>query len=104
MDAWQERLVIGVAETEGRVCELLLAAFRAKKGQRLVRVIGKGTTGRRNLAGAAAMNQRDGQIAKGRQNLWAVAATKTRAVFLEADIADVMGAIFDSPMASNQAE
>src|SRR5579884_2373291 len=50
------------------------------------------------------MNEPDGQIAKGGQQLWSIAGAKPAAVFLEADIAHVMRAIFDSPMSSNQAE
>ena len=53
---------------------------------------------RGDLRGAEAMDQGDRQIAEGGQNLWGVAGVQAGAIFLEADIAHIMGAIFDAPM------
>ena len=41
------------------------------------------------------MQQGDRQIATSGQKLWRVSGAKTRAVFLEGDIADIMGAVFN---------
>src|SRR5436305_14792801 len=57
-------------------------------------MIGKGTSGGGNLGEAQAMQQGDRQIATGGQKLQRVSGAKTRAVFLEGDIADIMGSAF----------
>lgn len=44
-------------------------------------------SGRGNLRGTGAMDQGDGQIGQGRQDLWGVASVQAGAVFLKADIA-----------------
>src|SRR5260370_42203568 len=44
------------------------------------------------------MDQGDRQIAEGGQNLWGEAFAQAGAIFLEADLAHRMGAIFDAPM------
>ncbi len=53
---------------------------------------------RRDVRGAEAMDQGDRQIAEGGQNLWGEAFAQAGAIFLEADLAHIMGAIFDAPM------
>jgi hypothetical protein len=50
------------------------------------------------------MEQGKGEIAKGGHKLRSVACPKTGVIFLEADSANVMGAIFEAPMASHQGE
>src|SRR5947209_2158185 len=57
-----------------------------------------------DVAGAVAMDEGNGEIAAGRQNLWGVAGAQTRAVFSKADIAHIMGAIFDTPVPSVERE
>src|SRR5260370_2013740 len=53
---------------------------------------------RRDVRGAEAMDQGDRQIAEGGQNLWGEAFAQAGAIFLEADLAHIMGSIFDAPM------
>ena len=55
-------------------------------------------SGRGNLRGAKAMDQGDGEIAQGGQNLWGVAGAQAGAIFPKGDIAHIMAAILDAPM------
>jgi len=77
----------------------LLASFRRReKSKSFVWAGGEMASGRRDLGGAEAMDQGDGEIATGGHNLWGVAGPQAGTVFLEGDIAHIMGAIFDAPM------
>lgn len=54
------------------------------------------------VAGARAVDEGDGQIAHRRQNVWSVSGAQAGAIFAKADIAPIMGAIFDTPMPAVQ--
>ena len=54
--------------------------------------------GRCNLRGPKVVDQGDGEITESRQELWGVARAQAGAVFLEAHIAHIMGAVFNTPM------
>ena len=57
-----------------RACELLLSSFgKAKQGQSLLWTGGEMTSSCSNVRGAKAMDQSNGEIAEGGQNLWSVA-------------------------------
>lgn len=57
-----------------RACELLLTSFRkAKQGQSLLGTGGEMTSSCSDVRGAKAMDQRNGEMAEGGQNLWSVA-------------------------------
>ncbi len=58
------------------------------------------TPGGSDVRRAEAMNERDGEIAQGRHDLGGVASAQAGAIFSKADIAHIMGAVFDAPMAS----
>ena len=60
--------------------------------------------GRRDVRGAEAVDQGDREIAEGSQNLWGEAFAQAEAIFLAADIAHIMGAIFDTPMPTIERE
>ena len=60
--------------------------------------------GRLDLAGAAAVDQGDGEIAQGGQNLGGVARSQAGAIFPKADITHIMGTVLDTPMAPIERE
>ena len=87
-----------------RVCELLLACCGTEEGQSPFGMISEGATSGGNQGEAGPMQQSEREIATGGQDLRGVVSPKTGTVFLEGDIANVMGVIFDAPMAANQGE
>jgi hypothetical protein len=55
-----------------------------------------------DVRGAKAMDQSNGEIAEGGQNLWSMARAQAGAVFAEGHIAHIMGAVFDVSIAAKK--
>lgn len=86
-----------------RVCELLLRGpFGEEKVESLVRMRGKMTAGRGHLRRARAMDERDGEMAQGSQDLRSGPPAETRTIFPKGDIANVVRSVFHAPMAAYQ--
>jgi uncharacterized membrane protein YhfC len=74
--AWNKAVMYGLGHggLKSRACELLLSSFRkAKQGQCMLRTGGEMTPSGSDVRGAKAMDQSNGEIAEGGQNLWSVA-------------------------------
>ena len=88
-----------------RVCELLLGRPPLEEeGKSLVRMRGEVASRSSNPRGATAMNEGDGQIAQRGHGLRSRACAQARTIFAKGDIAHIMQAVLDAPMAPRQIE
>jgi len=65
---------------------------------------GAGTECGGDIGGAGHPEERDGQVSQGCHDLSAASFAYGRAVFIEGNIADIMEAVFDRPLAAAQTE
>ena len=89
-----------------RVCELLLGGppLWQKERESLTRMRGEVASRSSNLRGATAMNEGDGQIAQRGHGLRSRACAQASTIFAKGDIAHIMQAVLDAPMAPRQIE
>ena len=81
-----------------------LVNYSEEEVEGTARMIGEGATTRGDVARPGAVDEGNGKIAAGSKNLRGIAGAEAGAVFAKGDIAHVVQAIFDLPVATNQGE